>query len=200
MRRYNKLITALVLTFGISALFTACGSDAGKEPVAETVTEAPKEIVDSELYDSFMNNEAKVLYRGTNGIKTVFANLATALEEGQAYTIKQIVFLLQTKSGVPDKIEPEIKSERIDCGGDGVQELMVDMTFGGTGLYMVIKDIDGELNLCFAEDYSVSGENVIGKTEVKLNPDGTVSRTIEAKGNNGYEEYSVIDGSGEFHR
>ncbi len=73
----NYMMAALIL--GMSLSVTACGGTGDKtdssgevtenvtEAVTETATEAPKENVDSELYDSFSNNEAKVLYRGVTG-------------------------------------------------------------------------------------------------------------------------------------
>ena len=61
---------------------SACGDEGSKNAGSTTqaFTEAPKEIVDSELYDSFINNEAKVLFRSKKGIRTATVfNIGTAL-------------------------------------------------------------------------------------------------------------------------
>lgn len=162
--RKVKNYTMAALILGMSLSLTACGDAGGKNgspddataQATEAATEAPKEIIDSELYDSFSNNEAKVLYRGGEGIRTAtLFPLGQALEEGQSYTINQIVFLLKNLPSIPDTFEPDIKYERIDCGQDGVQELLVDMVFGSSEMYMIIKDIDGELVLCYAEEFLI---------------------------------------------
>ncbi|MBO6165206.1 MAG: hypothetical protein J6O17_02400 [Eubacterium sp.] len=169
------------------------------EAVTEAATEAPKENVDSELYDSFSNNEAKVLYRGGEGIRTAtLFPLGQALEEGQSYTINQIVFLLKNLPSIPDTFEPDIKYERIDCGQDGVQELLVDMISGSSEMYMIIKDIDGELVLCYAEEFTNSKDASPHYIEYKLNPDCTTSR-IMSEGKVDMTEYAIIDGNGDYH-
>ena len=167
--------------------------------MTEAATEAPKENVDSELYDSFSKNEAKVLFRGGEGIRTAtLFPLGQALEEGQSYTINQIVFLLKNLPSIPDTFEPDIKYERIDCGQDGVQELLVDMVFGSSEMYMIIKDIDGELVLCYAEEFFNSKDASPHYIEYKLNPDCTTSR-IMSEGKVDMTEYAIIDGNGDYH-
>ena len=134
--RKVKNYTMAALILGMSLSLTACGDNGNRTSVTEEAavsTEAPKEIIDSELYDPFINNEAKALFRSKTGIRTAtMFNIGTALEEGESYTIKQIVFLLQSKGNIPKSVEPDITYDRIDCGSDGVQELLVKFSLGNT--------------------------------------------------------------------
>lgn len=57
--------------------------------------------------------------------------------------------------GSREKAAPELEYERIDCGSDGIAELLTTMTMGSMRLYMIIKDIDGELVICYAEGTSI---------------------------------------------
>lgn len=201
MRRIRKY-TIAGLILGMAFSMSACGDEGSKNAGSTTqaFTEAPKEIVDSELYDSFINNEAKVLFRSKKGIRTATVfNIGTALEEGESYTIKQIVFLLQSKGNMPNSVEPDITYDRIDCGGDGVQELLVKFTLGTTEMDMIIKDIDGELVICYAEECTLSKDLPQGYFEFTVNPDGTSSRFFFSKGRTEMREYSYVDGNGDYH-
>ena len=201
--RKVKNYTMAALILGMSLALTACGDNGNRTSVTEKAavsTEAPKEIVDSELYDSFINNEAKALFRSKTGIRTATTfNIGTALEEGESYTIKQIVFLLQSKGNIPKSVEPDITYDRIDCGSDGVQELLVKFSLGNTEMDMIIKDIDGELVICYAEECNFSKDLPQGYFEFTLNPDGTSERFFFSKGRTEMEEYSYVDGNGDYH-
>jgi hypothetical protein len=60
----------------------------------------------------------------------------------QSYSIDQIKELIEKSR---NKVSAEIVYERIDCGSDGVAELLVTIPLVTTDLYMIMKDVNGEL-------------------------------------------------------
>ena len=212
-KQLRLLHIAAVLALTMAIMLVSCGkADAGggsssdgssKGSASEVTDEKSGETAkpeDSELYDQFEANEAKALYRGKDGDRSGLLSLSSALEEGKSYTINQIIYLVQNSGPMPNKAEPELEYERIDCGSDGIAELLTTMTMGSMRLYMILKDIDGELVICYAESASISQNTPLAKIEVKINDDGTTSKIMDpGEGKVAFEEYSIIDAAGDYH-
>lgn len=125
------------------------------ESESETSTEASTDTTASatDLYDGFMQGTVPVTIDYSRD-KASYLCLSDYLEDGEAYTIKDIEVALASMD-----MQPQISigpATYIDCGEDGVPELLATITADGPGddfeLSMIIKEFDGELRLCYACD------------------------------------------------
>ncbi len=101
---------------------------------------------DHRLYDAFSNNEEKVLIT-SDGDEAQYYELCSYLKEGNYYTLDEIVKSLK---GDATTDVPEYKY--IDCGLDGIDEMLVTIIFHDVEDFefqMVIKEINGKLKLCY---------------------------------------------------
>ncbi len=211
----KKFITTGILC----ALFfsaTGCGEKAAdtmglvKEPLTENVetyqggdqtvqgnaetTSADNTAVSagSDIYEAFKNGTAKAKYRGT-GDMTSYLETAAALEVGQSYTVEEIAEALKTVGEYKDVITSvSVDYSNIDCGQDGVPELLAEAHMGDEfRLFLIIKEIDGELVICFDQD-------AWSRSDTVVNTDGT----IETGGSGGaalhYMDYSFVDANGDY--
>jgi hypothetical protein len=152
----------------------------------------------SELYESFMEGQTKVKYRGTGDMAS-YIELSAVLTPGESYTI----FEIRDKAGIIDdfvqyKPQGDAEFSYIDCGSDGSKELLVKQAFAADDMYevftlnMIIKDIDGELYICWDQD-------TWSRSDVTVNEDGT----IEGGGSGGaalhYTDLSFVDANGDYH-
>lgn len=147
-----------------------------------------------ESYKEFLEGTAKVKYRGTGDAST-YMILSDVLEVGASYTLDEIAEKLDASIEDMDITydgNPEVGL--IDCGSDGKNELLVKLNFGGVAgdsLYMIIKEIDGELVICYNGD---AGARYY--IEVKENG------VIEAAGSGGacvhYYDYSFVYANGDY--
>lgn len=108
----------------------------------------------SQSYDAFLRNEATAHFR-KDADDTQQFNIKKKLSDGRAYTLDDIL-KLATK-GWGDSIsfgEPLCKY--IDCGLDGVKELLVSIPINTYAedftIDMIVKDIKGELWICYVCD------------------------------------------------
>lgn len=184
-RLYIKLLTMAIA----SALLTGCSysfipkkDDASEEISKDTfdqttedaTEEASKEILEEtedvkeslsgeELYNAFMNGEVKVVYHNLSNEEG--DSLKNYLEEGKEYDINEIIKNIEDNQKTVVK-DPEYVF--IDCGEDGITELLVKIEFEeAASLSMILKDIDGELRICYSgeewvrNDLSVSDIGII---------------------------------------
>ena len=144
---------------------------------------------EDDLYDAFKKGNYKVKYRGT-GDRTTCLDTKSTLKAGESYTIDEIISALE-KSG-EFKHSGEIEFSEIDCGEDGAKELLARVPFGDEfSLYMIIKQIDEELVMCFDQDGW-------SRSYVTVNADGT----IESGGSSGATvhnaDYAYVDHNGDY--
>ena len=144
---------------------------------------------EDDLYDAFKKGNYKVKYRGT-GDRTSCLDTKSTLKVGESYTIDEIISALE-KSG-EYKHSGEIEYSEIDCGEDGAKELLARVPFGDEfSLYMIIKQIDEELVMCFDQDGW-------SRSYVTVNADGT----IESGGSSGATvhsvDYAFVDHNGDY--
>ncbi len=176
-------------------------SSLNKEPIgqaqssetesSEDKAQESKEIdpFEDDLYEAFKKGAYKVKYRGT-GDRTSSLDTKSALKAGESYTIDDIVSALE-KSG-EYKHSGEVEYTDIDCGQDGAKELLARVPFGDEfSLYMIIKQIDEELVMCFDQDGW-------SRSYVTVNADGT----IESGGSGGATvhsiDYAYVDHNGDY--
>ena len=113
--------------------------------------------------------------------------------EGKSYNMAEIVTAIADADGAfYAPALPEIQYSEIDCGEDGVPELLADAPFGDEfHLLMIIKEIDGELVICFDQDSW-------SRSYVEVKPNGV----IEGEGSGGAAihivDHAFVDGKGEY--
>ena len=126
----------------------------GVRPVLYLKQDSEEVVEKSKLYDAFLRNEATAHFR-KDADDTQQFNIKKKLSDGRAYTLDDIL-KLATK-GWGDSIsfgEPQYKY--IDCGLDGVKELLVSIPVNTYAedftIDMIVKDIKGELSICYVCD------------------------------------------------
>ncbi len=183
---------------------TAAGSDAktaaadGTDSAAKTEQssgsdgETKSDLKGKDLYEAFKKGEAKVKYRGT-GDRTAYLETTAALEVGKSYTMDELAKALEEADEYNDlKLSSEVEYSYIDCGKDGVPELLAVAQFGEEfDLIMIIKEINGELVMCYDQDSW-------SRSYVEVNDDGT----IEGSGSGGAAvhivDYAYVDANGDY--
>lgn len=146
----------------------------------------------SDLYEDFKKGNAKVKYTG-KGDRSSYLQTSAALEVGKSYTMEEIAKAIESSNEYEEmKLTSNVEYTTIDCGKDGVPELLAEAPFGDEfRLLMIIKEIDGELVMCYDQD-------TWSRSYVEVRPDGV----IEGSGSNGAAahvvEYSYVDASGEY--
>ena len=172
-----------------TAAETTADSEVKEEKTQETVESTDTAAAAGDLYEAFKNGDAKVKYTG-NGDRTSYLDTKSALKVGESYTISEIVSALEAVS--ENKASSDVKYTDIDCGEDGVKELLAEVQFGEEfTLYMIIKQIDDELVMCFDQDGW-------SRSYVTVNADGT----IESGGSSGAAvhsvDYAFVDQNGDY--
>lgn len=204
-----KLLTAAMA----GALLTGCGLDFsskedgasveiskeyfGKteeethEEASEETTNVPEEKKDGprgeELYEAFMNGDVKVVYNNLSN--EIGDALKDYLEDGKEYGLDEIIKCTEDKS-MTSVGDP--KYVFIDCGEDGVKELLVKLEFEGrTSLSMILKDMDGDLKICYSGEEWERSELSISDTGM-ISSSGSGGATVH-----GYDA-SFVNAEGEY--
>ncbi len=183
---------------------TAAGSDTktaaadGTDSAAKTEQSSgsdggtKSDLKGKDLYEAFQKGEARVKYRGTGDIAS-YLETSKALEVGKSYTIEELAKAIEEADEYNDlKFSSEVEYSYIDCGRDGVPELLAKAWFGDEfSLAMIIKEIDGELVMCYDQDSW-------SRSYVEIREDGI----IEGGGSGGaaihIEDYAYVDANGDY--
>ena len=144
------------------------------------------------LYQSFIDGTEPAQYDADGDIAQYIC-LSEALENGKSYTLKEIKEKLAAEGQYGEGWEYEIQSEGyIDLGLDESYELCMDIGAAEFSLTIVVKNIDGELKLCFAGDSWSRNETVV-----------KYSGYVESYGSGGANyhggETGYIDAEGKYH-
>ena len=107
------------------------------------------------LYSEFLSGHTSAEY-DISGDTTRFFILSDVLEDGERYTLNEIID--KVKDGCEDvddwHYEGNISEKYLDLGLDDTYELIVDIGAAYEHLTLVVKNIDGKLKICFAGDSS----------------------------------------------
>ena len=146
------------------------------------------------LYDAFLADEAKATFF-KNGDYSELFYLSGFLENGENYTLSEIVD--RGISNIRDRdhqnwIFDGSTDSYIDCGLDGNIEMIVNLQFESYfTTYMVIKNVAGNLKICFAG--STNGRHY---TDIEYN--GVVSSDIYYGREHHIGDYAYIDAEGNY--
>ena len=146
----------------------------------------------AKLYDGFLGNEVSVVYDATAD-EGSYIRLSELLQKGQSYTLDEIN---QAMAGTPEYGEELhyefIDAGFVDCGLDDRYEMVVQVGAAEFTAIMLIRNVDGNLKLCFSSDgWSRS------YTEIRY------SGLVYSGGSNGATSHSTdggyIDAEGTYH-
>ncbi len=175
-----------------SAKDGSLGAATGAKDASSEAAGDDRNASSGSLYEDFKNGNAKALYRGSADY-TSYLETEKALTKGESYSINDVVEAMKTFDEYQAyELSGDIAYSMIDCGSDGVEELLVEAPFGEFTLNMIVKEIDGELVICYDRDSWP-------RSYVQVNSDGT----IEGSGSGGaaiaITDYSYVDANGDFH-
>ena len=107
----------------------------------------------ADLYSEFKAGTAKVKYTGS-GEMSSYLDLSSCLEVGEAYTVDELIAAIETVDPyLNTDLNGYITYKDIDCGSDGIPELLMMASFGDEfSINIVIKEIDAELVMCYDQD------------------------------------------------
>lgn len=163
-------------------------AEAGSSEDAEASEDSSNESVEIKgLYADFVDGKAKVKYAGKADL---YQELAEVLTVGESYTLLEICDALENAGEYGT--DPDLTFTVIDCGQDGAEELAVEI--GLSAMYhlnMVIKEINGELVICYDEGSS-------DRHFLDINTDGTIEATNSDANYIHTYEYAFINADGEY--
>ena len=152
--------------------------------------QSPQAEASSSLYDDFKAGTAKAKYTGA-GDRTSCIETDLCLEKGKSYTMDEIVGAIEGSGEFKKSSDPAYSM--IDCGSDGVQELLVQTSFDPEfTLFMIIKDINGELTICFDQD-------AWSRSDVQVEADGTIKSSGSGGATVHCWDEAFVDANGEYH-
>ncbi|RKM54111.1 hypothetical protein D6853_14330 [Butyrivibrio sp. X503] len=175
-------------------------TDTEKTEDAETADDTSSQTSASDksgeaLYESFLNNETKVLVDTENDFGEYISLSDVKGKECTLDELKQAISDAVSKDSGMDVKYDSVKYSYIDCGADGVKELALDFSNAEEvpySLTVVVKEYDGALKLIYSKDSW-------DRYTVELNEYGA----ILGSGNDGWGAFSTdksfIDADGEYH-
>ncbi len=199
----KRIATAVVAGMLMTAILAGCGKSADNtqannslfEQVSESGSEqsenAQSQQTESEssLYDDFKAGNAKAKYTGA-GDRTSYLETSLCLEKGKSYTMDEIVSALEGSTEY--KKASDTTYTMIDCGSDGIPEMLTETFFDPEfTLYMIIKDIDGELVICFDQD-------AWSRSDLQVEADGKISSGGSAGAAVHIMDYAYVDAKGDY--
>ncbi|SDB22765.1 hypothetical protein SAMN02910298_01104 [Pseudobutyrivibrio sp. YE44] len=102
------------------------------------------------LYDGFLNNTVTATFH-SNGDISQYVEFSEFLKDGHSYSLNDIVSKITEEGQYGEGWTYESSTDTyIDCGLDGNIEMIVSLLFDDEFTpSLVIKNIDGKLNICF---------------------------------------------------
>ena len=133
--------------------------------------EAPAPTGD--LYEDFKTGAAKAKFT-KSGDRASYLALSEILSDGESYSLTEITDKLENYDSYSFKVNGDATYKMIDCGNDGNKELLLQQEFtaddmGGEifTLFMILKDMGGDLKICYDQD-------MWSRSDIIINDDGTI--------------------------
>ena len=188
---------AFLLTLCLIALmfcFTGCNSSQGEEAdqADEEKAAAETKARTEKLYDDFIKGTGRALYTG-QADRAVYLTIGEDLTAGKAYTLEEIMDAARyADQDTVYSITKGPEFQRIDCGQDGNEELLLTAFLNEEfTLYMVLKDIDGVLTICYDQD-GWSRSDVTVEEDGKIISGGSGGAAVH------YTDYAYLDADGNY--
>ena len=168
-----------------------------EEPGSDTKSqETPASTGD--LYEDFKTGAAKAKFT-KSGDRASYLVLSEILKDGESYSISEIAGELENYDLYSFKANGDATYRMIDCGNDGNKELLYQQEFtaGDMGgeiftLFMILKDMGGELKICYDQD-------MWSRSDVTINDDGTIYGSGSGGAALHTYDFSYVDAKGDYH-
>ena len=159
-------------------------------------SEAPAATGD--LYEDVKTGAAKAKFT-KSGDRASYLTLSEVLKDGESYSLPEIIEKLQSGGSYSFKTNGEGTFRSIDCGNDGNKELLYQQEFtaddmGGEvfTLFMILKDMGGELKICYDQD-------MWSRSDVTINDDGTIYGSGSGGAALHVYDFAYVDAKGDYH-
>lgn len=163
---------------------------------SEGANETPASTGD--LYEDFKTGAAKAKYT-KSGDRASYLTLSEVLKDGESYSLPEINEKLQSGGSYSFKANGDATYRMIDCGNDGNKELLYQQEFtaddmGGEvfTLFMILKDMGGELKICYDQD-------MWSRSDVTINDDGTIYGSGSGGAALHVYDFAYVDAKGDYH-
>ena len=163
---------------------------------SDVANETPASTGD--LYEDFKTGAAKAKFT-KSGDRGSYLVLSDILEDGQSYSLSEISDKIASSGDYSFKINGDATYRSIDCGNDGNKELLVsqEYTAGDMGgeiftLFMILKDMGGELKICYDQD-------MWSRSDITINDDGTIYGSGSGGAALHVYDFAFVDAKGDYH-
>jgi hypothetical protein len=163
---------------------------------SEGANETPASTGD--LYEDFKTGAAKAKFT-KSGDRASYLTLSEILKDGESYSISEIVGGIENHDSYSFKANGEGTFRSIDCGNDGNKELLYQQEFtaGDMGgeiftLFMILKDMGGELKICYDQD-------MWSRSDITINDDGTIYGSGSGGAALHVYDFAFVDAKGDYH-
>ena len=146
----------------------------------------------SKLYAEFIAGKVAAEY-SVNADRSRYLSLSQVLQDHKKYTLCEMADKVSDDSEEKEWFEEgEYREEYVDLGLDGSYELKLEIGYGISYMTMVVKNVDGELKICFVGD---SWEQSV--TNVWYAGDVTIFNILDSIEHSG--EMGFLDGDGAYY-
>ena len=212
----------LAMTLAVTLTFTTgCASSEGKTPetlspvvtttaattvAAETKAAPATETtsattgvgygsgVSLQLYEDFMKGNTTATYHmGTDHAS--YLTMPASVADGTKLTLTDLLDQIINSCDMPLTMPESMTTNTIDCGMDGMEEYLITIPLEGPEiftLFVVLKDMDGELQICYTTDQWSRNEVIIDKNGL-ITTSGSGGAAIHIT------TYAYLDAEGEYH-
>ena len=163
---------------------------------SDVANETPASTGD--LYEDFKTGAAKAKFT-KSGDRGSYLVLSDILEDGQFYSLSEISDKLASSGDYSFKVNGDATYRTIDCGNDGEKELLYQQEFtaedmGGEifTLFMILKDMGGELKICYDQD-------MWSRSDITINDDGTIYGSGSGGAALHVYDFAFVDAKGDYH-
>lgn len=150
-----------------------------------------------DLYEDFKTGAAKAKFT-KSGDRGSYLVLSDILEDGQSYSLSEIGDKLASSGDYSFKVNGDATYRTIDCGNDGDKELLYQQEFtaeemGGEifTLFMILKDMGGELKICYDQD-------MWSRSDITINDDGTIYGSGSGGAALHVYDFAFVDAKGDY--
>ena len=151
-----------------------------------------------DLYEDFKTGAAKAKF-SKNGDRASYLTLSEILKDGESYSLSEITKELESSDSYNFKVNGDATYRTIDCGNDGEKELLYQQEFtaedmGGEifTLFMILKDMGGELKICYDQD-------MWSRSDITINDDGTIYGSGSGGAALHVYDFAFVDAKGDYH-
>lgn len=160
-------------------------SESSSETSSETAAENAS--IEDNIYEAFMNGDVKVKYQ--NLPSKGGDALSDYLEDGKEYDINEIIKCIENDHNT---VDGDPKYCYIDCGEDGIKELLVKLDLGtSSSLSFILKEFDGKLKICY------SGE-AWERSELSISDTGMISSAGSAGATAHGGDFAFVNADGDY--